>query len=121
MTSRPALLAALWPLLAATGNCADPAENRPPPITETVAPPIATSCSTLRDADLHVEGTALLIDEIPADCAAEGLLCPLEQREDWRVAAGCNPSEAVSARCSASLRWTLLCETAPVGAGGAPP
>jgi len=107
--------------LALAANCDDPADDRPPPLIETETPPAAVACSTLTTEDISFAGIVVQIDSAPAECAASGMICPIQGGPEWISAADCDPAvEAVHAECSSDRQWTLACHTAPasVGAGG---
>jgi hypothetical protein len=101
----------LW---AAALGCSDDPE-RPPPYVGT-PPGNLRSCAELRQGG-ELVGSEFSIDGARANCAANGLKCPVEQ------------TPAITARCEGGLGqascsgeiWTLMCVTAAdSGAADAP-
>lgn len=97
------MLARLLVVVLLGPGCGDSDEERPPPLSGRIEPhPLA--CSEIQTASLQEDGS-LMIDGMPAACAAQGLECPLLALN------GCEPGQILVAHCLLRI-WTGRCSGA---------
>ena len=100
LIQKTALLTVLLFAAAPIGGCCDCEEDDDrPPALGSDPPPIGIACPRLASEGFDVVGVGLRVGGELAECASDGMACPVQQTDELMSAAGCEPDQMVQAIC----------------------